>query len=222
MQVGLPSEPPPPHRLKLALSTMRWFCEERWWAAAAPAPPSLMWNKYGVLDGQRRSFWSRTVGVGGGAKAGGGASVSVRFLSGDFLLHVFRVRLVVAAASLRTALTGANGRYSGRSYGAQLSPRRCQRVLRRRRRWRRRWMEAWMDGQSEERKRWKRKRIVLHKEAVYCPAWNGEHKRRCSSRRRRWAAAPSHRTFRRKREAFARSANFLNIDATNNLQNIQR
>lgn len=76
-----------------------------------------MWNKYGVLDGQRRSFWSRTVGVGGGAKAGGGASVSVRFLSGDFLLHVFRVRLVVAAASLRTALTGVTvGGATGRSF----------------------------------------------------------------------------------------------------------
>lgn len=41
-----------------------------------------------------------------------------------------------------------------------------------------------MDGQrSEERNRWKRKRIVLHKEAVYFPAWNGEHKRRCFSSR---------------------------------------
>lgn len=32
---------------------------------------------------------------------------------------------------------------------------------------------------SEERNRWKRKRIMLHNQAVYFPAWNGEHKKRC-------------------------------------------
>lgn len=42
-----------------------------------------------------------------------------------------------------------------------------------------RWRHGWTDQRSEERNRWKRKRIVLHKEAVYFPAWNGEHKRRC-------------------------------------------
>lgn len=31
----------------------------------------------------------------------------------------------------------------------------------------------------DERNRWKRKRIMLHNQAVYFPAWNGEHKRRC-------------------------------------------
>lgn len=32
---------------------------------------------------------------------------------------------------------------------------------------------------SEERNRWKRKRTMLHNQAVYFPAWNGEHKKRC-------------------------------------------
>lgn len=41
------------------------------------------------------------------------------------------------------------------------------------------WRRGWRDRRREERKRWERKRIVLHKEAVYFPAWNGEHKRRC-------------------------------------------
>lgn len=31
---------------------------------------------------------------------------------------------------------------------------------------------------SEERNRWKRKRIMLHNQAVYFPAWNGEHKKK--------------------------------------------
>lgn len=34
-------------------------------------------------------------------------------------------------------------------------------------------------GGGEERNRWERKRIMLHNQAVYFSAWNGEHKKRC-------------------------------------------
>lgn len=49
-------------------------------------------------------------------------------------------------------------------------------------------VDVWMDGgqngppgsaRSDERNRWKRKRIMLRNQAVYFPAWNGEHKKRC-------------------------------------------
>lgn len=154
------------------------------------------WTGRGGASGPEQSG-----GMGAGQRQGAEPQCQSASFQVMFFFACFRVRLVVTAASPRTTLTGANGRYGGRSYGAQLSPpppipagpEAAAAVA----------MEAWMDGQSEERKRWKRKRIVLHKEAVYCPAWNGEHKRRCSSRRRRRTAASE---LRKDAEAFAPSA----------------
>lgn len=50
--------------------------------------------------------------------------------------------------------------------------------------WRCGWTSRLREGsrrrrrRSEERNRWKRKRIMLHNQAVYFPAWNGEHNKK--------------------------------------------
>lgn len=90
---------------------------------------------------------------------------------------------------------------------------------------------------SEERNGWKRKRIMLHNQAVYFPAWNGEHKKRCLDAfivgasfgwlchcllpKTKFLKCIKNAYFSYQFSSELPRFSFINTDATNNLQNIQ-